>query len=123
MLMTHPVDQTLVLVFEIQGWIFVDETLCCCHDCLFVLHNAIPIRIRHMEINTQHVMQVAAIDDNYYYVITNWGYVVLEEKDIPFISPKISSTSALQEGRLCLAFDAKSLVYPFFLYVRGLLYY
>jgi hypothetical protein len=60
-------------------------------------------------------MQVATIDDEYYYVITNWGYAILEEKDIPFIFPKISSTSTLQEGRFCLAFDVKSLMYPPFL--------
>jgi hypothetical protein len=67
-----------------------------------------------MDINIKHVMQVATTDNEYYYVITNWGYDILEERDIPFIFPKNSSTFAFQEGRLCLAFDAKSLVYPFF---------
>jgi hypothetical protein len=123
MLVTHPIDQMPTLVFEIRSWIFVDETFRCCHDYLSTLCSAISVRIRHMDINIEHVMQVATIDDEYYYVITNWGYVVLEERDIPFIFPKISSTSALQEGKLCLAFDVKSLVYPPFFYVGRLSYY
>jgi hypothetical protein len=40
-------------------------------------------------------MQVAIANDKYYYVVTYWGHVILEEKDNLFISPKFSSTSAL----------------------------
>jgi hypothetical protein len=66
-------------------------------------------------------MHVATLNDKYYYVLTYWGHVILEKKDNPSISPKISSTCALQEGRLCLASNVKSLVYLFFIYVTGLL--
>jgi hypothetical protein len=68
-------------------------------------------------------MWVVAVDDEYYYVLIGWGYVILEERDKPFIFPKKISTFALQERRLCLAFDVESLVYPFLLYVGGLMYY
>jgi hypothetical protein len=37
-------------------------------------------------------MQVAVANDEYYFVLTDWGHVVLEERDNPFISPKFSST-------------------------------
>jgi hypothetical protein len=59
-------------------------------------------------------MHVVVANDKYYYVLTYWGHVILEERDNPSISPKFSSTSALQEGRLCLASNAESLVYLFF---------
>jgi hypothetical protein len=42
------------------------------------------------------------------------GYVILEKRNNPSISPKFSSTYALQEGRFCPTSDAKSLVYPLF---------
>jgi hypothetical protein len=65
-------------------------------------------------------MQVVVANDKYYYVVTNWGHVILEERNNLSISPKFSSTSVVQEGRLCLAFDVESLVYLLFLYVGGL---
>jgi hypothetical protein len=55
-------------MFEIRGWIFADEALHCCHDCLSTLCNAILIGILHKDINTEHVMWVVAVDDKYYYV-------------------------------------------------------
>jgi hypothetical protein len=59
-------------------------------------------------------MQVVAAINKYYYVMIDWGHVILEEKDNLSISPNFSSTSSLQEGRLCLAYDVKNLVYLLF---------
>ncbi len=61
------------------------------------------------------MIHVAVVNDKYYHVLTYWGHVILEEKDNPSISPKFSSTSTLQEGRLCPTSNAKSLVYLLFL--------
>ncbi len=110
--MTHPIDQTFAPMFKTWGWIFVDETLHYCHDSLSTLHNVVSIKISHGDINTKHVMWVIATNDEYYYVFIGWGYVILEERNNAFISPKISSTFAFQEGRFCLTSDVESLVYP-----------
>jgi len=118
-LVTYPVGQTLASVVETEGWISADEALRCCHDCLSALRSAVSVGIQHGDINTEHVMRVAAADDEYYYVLTDWGHAVLEERDSPSISPKFSSTSALQEGRLCPASDAESLVYLLFFVCGG----
>jgi hypothetical protein len=61
------------------------------------------------------VIHVAVVNDKYYHVLTYWGLVILEERDNLSISPKFSSTSTLQEGRLCLASNVESLVYLLFL--------
>ncbi|CAM6030721.1 unnamed protein product [Sphagnum balticum] len=118
-LVTYPVGQTLASVVETEGWISADEALRCCHDCLSALRSAVSVGIQHGDISTEHVMRVAAADDEYYYVLTDWGHAVLEERDSPSISPKFSSTSALQEGRLCPASDAESLVYLLFFVCGG----
>ncbi len=115
MLVTHPINQMIISMFEIGGWIFVNETLCCCHNYLSTLCNAILVGVQHRVINIEHVMWVVAIDDEYYCVIIGWGYVVLQERDNPCIFPKFSSTFTLQEKRLCLTSSAEGLVYPFFL--------
>ncbi|KAL0346099.1 UNVERIFIED_CONTAM: hypothetical protein Sradi_4441200 [Sesamum radiatum] len=46
-----------------------------------------------------------------YYVLIGWGHAILEERDRPALNLHFSSTSALQEGKLCSASDAESLVY------------
>jgi hypothetical protein len=74
-----------------------------------------------MDINTKHVMQVATTDDEYSYVITNWGYIVLEEKDILYFSKNFFHTCP-SRGRFCLTFDTKSLVYPFFLCGKNIVF-
>jgi hypothetical protein len=79
-LVTHPIDQTLVSMFETRGNFFANEAFRCCHDCLFVLHNVVLVMIWYMDINTKHVMWVVVDDDKYYYVMIGWGYVVLEKK-------------------------------------------
>jgi len=56
-------------------------------------------------------MHIVVAIDKYYYILTDWGHVILEGRDNPSIFQKISSTSTLQEGRLCHASDVESLVY------------
>jgi hypothetical protein len=118
-LVTYPVGETLASAVEIEGWISADEALHCCHDCLSALRSTVSVGIQHGDINPEHMMRAAAADGEYYYVLTDWGHAVLEERDSPAISPKFSSTSALQEGRLCPASDAESLIYLLFFVCGG----
>lgn len=46
-----------------------------------------------------------------YFVLVGWGHAILEERDRPAMNLHFSSTYALQEGKLCSASDAESLVY------------
>jgi hypothetical protein len=73
---------------------------------------------QHGDINIEHVMWVVAIDDEYYYVLIDWGYVVLNKIHDHSIFQKKSSTSILQEGRLFPTFNVESLVYLFFFVCR-----
>jgi len=46
-----------------------------------------------------------------YFVLIGWGHAILEDRDRPAMNLHFSSTYALQEGKLCSASDAESLVY------------
>ncbi len=69
------------------------------------------VGIQHGDISPEHVMRFVVANGEYDYILTDWGHAVLEERYSPAISPEFSSTSALHEGRLCLASDAESLIY------------
>jgi len=69
-----------------------------CHDCLSILCNAISIGIQHKDINTKHMMQVATTNDKYYYVLIDWGHVILEERQ-PFYFSKIFFHICLSKGK------------------------
>ncbi len=114
MLVTCLVGQTHASMVKTKGWIFADETFCCCHDYLFALRNVILVEIQHGNINTKIWCRLQQLMTN---LIMFWqigGHVVLEERDNPSIFAKFSSTFTLQEGRLCPIFNAKSLMYPLF---------
>ncbi|CBI32858.3 unnamed protein product, partial [Vitis vinifera] len=55
-----------------------------------------------------------------YFVIIGWGHAILEERDRPAMNLHFSSTYALQEGKLCSASDAESLVYLLYFSCGGL---
>ncbi|KAM3199121.1 putative protein isoform X1 [Capsicum annuum] len=88
-----------------------DEAIRCCHDCLSALSAAASAGIRHGDIRPENVIFVTSGVSQPYFVLVGWGHAILEEKDRPAMNLHFSSTYALQEGRLCSASDAESLVY------------
>ncbi|CAM6125643.1 unnamed protein product [Calypogeia fissa] len=117
-LVTSPVGESLDRVVEREGFFSSEEALRCCHDCLSALRSSNSATIQHGDINPEHVIRVNGADGDFYYVLVDWGRAVLEDRDSPAIAPRFSSTSALQEGKLCPASDAESLVYVLY-YVCG----
>jgi hypothetical protein len=82
---------------------------------LFALRNVVLVEIQHGNINIEIWCRLQQLMPNL--IILFWqigGHVVLEKRDNPSIFAKFSSTFTLQEGRLCPAFNAKSLMYPLF---------
>ncbi|KAL0316695.1 UNVERIFIED_CONTAM: hypothetical protein Sradi_5547700 [Sesamum radiatum] len=88
-----------------------DEAIRCCHDCLSALSATASAGIRHGDIRPENVICVKCGMGRPYYVLIGWGHAILEERDRPALNLHFSSTSALQEGKLCSASDAESLVY------------
>ncbi|XP_002962784.2 uncharacterized protein LOC9647155 [Selaginella moellendorffii] len=117
-LVTSPVGEPLDIVVAKHGWLSAVETLRCCHDLLSALRSAGSAGIQHGDISPQRVIRVKG-DGDYFYVLIDWGRAVLEDRDSPAISPRYSSTYALQEGKLCPAADAESLVYLLYFLVGG----
>ncbi|KAL2922307.1 Calcium and calcium/calmodulin-dependent serine/threonine-protein kinase [Bienertia sinuspersici] len=87
-----------------------DDAMKCCHDCLSALSTASP-GIRHGDIRPENVICITSGVQHSYFVLIGWGHAVLEERDRPAMNLHFSSTYALQEGKLCSASDAESLVY------------
>ncbi|KAA8517858.1 hypothetical protein F0562_015353 [Nyssa sinensis] len=83
----------------------------CCHDCLSALSTAAAAGIRHGDIRPENVICVKSGVRQPYFVLVGWGHAILEERDRPAMNLHFSSTYALQEGKLCSASDAESLVY------------
>ncbi|KAK9129073.1 hypothetical protein Syun_017870 [Stephania yunnanensis] len=97
-----------------------DEALRCCHDCLSALSTAASAGIRHGDIRPENVIRVSSAFRQPYYVLIGWGHAILEERDRPAMNLHYSSTYALQEGKLCSASDAESLVYLLYFSSGGL---
>ncbi|PIA48678.1 hypothetical protein AQUCO_01400924v1 [Aquilegia coerulea] len=109
-IVTSPVGE-LVTDLISDGRFGSEEALRCCHDCLSALSTAASAGIRHGDIRPENVIRISFGVRHPYYVLIGWGHAVLEERDRPVMNLHFSSTYALQEGRLCSASDAESLVY------------
>ncbi|GFP83773.1 hypothetical protein PHJA_000520800 [Phtheirospermum japonicum] len=107
-LVTGPVGTT---VADMAARFDSDEAITCCHDILSALSSAASSGIRHGDIRPENVIWVKPDMRRAYYVLIGWGHAILEERDRPALNLHFSSTSALQEGKLCSASDAESLVY------------
>ncbi|KAL7134302.1 hypothetical protein ABFS83_11G017600 [Erythranthe nasuta] len=109
-LVTTPVGQTVADMVR-EGRFGPDEAIRCCHDCLSALSASASFGIRHGDIRPENVICVKSGMGRPYYVLIGWGHAILEERDRPALNLHFSSTAALQEGKLCPASDAESLVY------------
>ncbi|KAK6127149.1 hypothetical protein DH2020_039114 [Rehmannia glutinosa] len=109
-LVTSPVGRNIADMARV-GQFSADEAIKCCHDCLSALSAAASSGIRHGDIRPENVIYVKSDMRQSYYVLIGWGHAILEERDRPVLNLHFSSTSALQEGKLCSASDAESLVY------------
>ncbi|XP_051148718.1 uncharacterized protein LOC127263643 [Andrographis paniculata] len=107
--LTTPVGRTVGEMVS-AGEFGADEAIRCCHDCLSALSASSSAGIRHGDIRPENVICVKSGGRPYYSLI-GWGYAILEERDHPATNLHFSSTSALQDGKLCSASDAESLVY------------
>jgi hypothetical protein len=112
-LVTSPVGQTVADLVRL-GRFGSDEALKCCHDCLSALSAASGVGIRHGDIRPENVVYVSNGFRPPYFVLIGWGHAILEDRDRPAMNVHFSSTFALQEGKLCSASDAESLVYLLF---------
>ncbi|KAK6151392.1 hypothetical protein DH2020_014027 [Rehmannia glutinosa] len=109
-LVTSPVGRNIADMARV-GQFSAEEAIKCCHDCLSALSAAASSGIRHGDIRPENVIYVKSDMRQSYYVLIGWGHAILEERDRPVLNLHFSSTSALQEGKLCSASDAESLVY------------
>lgn len=109
-LVTSPVGQTVADMVR-AGEFGPDEAIRCCHDCLSALSASASSGIRHGDIRPENVICVKPGMRRPYYVLIGWGHAILEERDRPPLNLHFSSTAALQEGKLCSASDAESLIY------------
>jgi serine/threonine protein kinase len=110
MLVTSPVGETISNLIR-NGLFGVEEALRCCHDCLSALAAAASAGIRHGDIQPENVIRVNNGSRHPYFVLIGWGHAILEDRDRPVMNLFFSSTFALQEGKLCGASDAESLIY------------
>lgn len=117
-LVTSPVGETVDNMVS-QGRFGSNEAIRCCHDCLSALSTAASAGIRHGDIRPQNVICVRSGARQPYFVLIGWGHAVLEERDRPAMNLHFSSTFALQEGKLCSASDAESLVYMLYFCCGG----
>ncbi|KAK3002988.1 hypothetical protein RJ639_019712 [Escallonia herrerae] len=109
-LVTSPVGETVANMVRL-GQFGLDEAIRCCRDCLSALSAAASAGIRHGDIRPENVICVKSGVRQPYFVLIGWGHAILEERDRPAMNLHFSSTYALQEGKLCAASDAESLVY------------
>lgn len=117
-LVTSPVGKTVASMVG-SGEFGLDEAIRCCHDCLSALSTAGAAGIRHGDIRPENIIYVTSRLRQPYYVLVGWGHAVLEERDRPAMNLHFSSTYALQEGKLCSASDAESLVYLLYFCTGG----
>ncbi|XP_010922122.1 uncharacterized protein [Elaeis guineensis] len=109
-LVTSPVGETVSNLIR-NGLFGSEEALRCCHDCLSALATASSAGIRHGDIRPENVIRASNGVRHPFFVLIGWGHAVLEERDRPSMNLFFSSTYALQEGKLCAASDAESLIY------------
>ncbi|VFQ61561.1 unnamed protein product [Cuscuta campestris] len=109
-LITSPVGKTVADMVR-DGQFGTNEAIRCCHDCLSALSSAASAGIRHGDIRPENVIYVTSSVRSPHFVLIGWGHAIMEERDRPTMNLHFSSTYALQEGRLCSASDAESLVY------------
>lgn len=119
-LVTSPVGKTVADMVRV-GEFGSDEAIKCCHDCLSALSTAAFAGIRHGDIRPENVVCVRSGLGHPYFVLIGWGHAILEERDRPAMNVHFSSTFALQEGKLCSASDAESLVYLLYFCSGGVL--
>lgn len=117
-LVTSPVGKPVADMVS-SGEFGTDEAIKCCHDCLSALSTASSAGIRHGDIKPQNVISANSGARRSYFVLIGWGHAVLEERDRPAMNLLFSSTFALQEGKLCSASDAESLVYMLYFCCGG----
>lgn len=118
-LVTLPVGEPLDMIVERDGVYSPEESLKCCYDCLSALRSAAFAGIQHGDITPEHVVRVIGADGESYHVLVEWGHAVLEDRDSSGINLRFSSTYALQEGKLCPASDAESIVYLLYFLCGG----
>ncbi|XP_056843428.1 uncharacterized protein LOC108813702 [Raphanus sativus] len=109
-LVTTPVGETVADLVN-EGRFGPEEAIRCCHDCLSALSSSSSGGIRHGDIRPENVVYVTSGVRHPYFVLIGWGHAVLEDRDRPAMNLHFSSTYALQEGKLCGASDAESLIY------------
>lgn len=109
-LVTGPIGETVAEMVE-SGRFGPYEAIKCCHDCLSALSTATSAGLRHGDIRPENVICVGSGVRHPYFVLIGWGHAILEDRDRPAMNLHFSSTYALQEGKLCSASDAESLVY------------
>jgi hypothetical protein len=109
-LVTSPVGETVSDLIR-KGLFGVEEALKCCHDCLAAISAASSVGIRHGDIRPENVIRVTSGSRTTFFVLIGWGRAILEDRDRPSMNLFYSSTFALQEGKLCAASDAESLIY------------
>ncbi|KAL3637066.1 hypothetical protein CASFOL_019365 [Castilleja foliolosa] len=119
-LVTSPVGMT-VADTAVAGRFDADEAIRCCHDCLSALSASASVGIRHGDIRPENIICVesSGMSRRPHYTLIGWGHAILEERDRAAMNLHFSSTSALQEGKLCSASDAESLVYMLYFSFGG----
>ncbi|PKI58949.1 uncharacterized protein LOC116204086 isoform X1 [Punica granatum] len=117
-LVTSPVGETVADMVN-SGHFGAEEAIRCCHDCLSALSTASSAGIRHGDIRPENVICVRSGSRQPYFVLIGWGHAILEDRDRPAMNLHYSSTYALQEGKLCSASDAESLVYMLYFSCGG----
>ena len=120
-LVTSPFGQTVAELVR-EGAFDPNEALRCCHDCLAALSVSAAVGIRHGDIRPETVIRAnlgSRASGPAHYAVVGWGHAVVEERDRPAMNLYFSSTQALQEGRLCGASDAESLVYLIYYAIGG----
>ncbi|KAK0585811.1 hypothetical protein LWI29_034284 [Acer saccharum] len=119
-LVTSPVGETVADMVS-EGRFSLDEAIRCCHDCLSALCTVSSAGIRHGDIKPENVICVRSGVRHPYFVLIGWGHAILEDRDRPAMNLHFSSSYALQEGKLCSASDAESLVYMLYFSCGGAL--
>ncbi|XP_042505331.1 uncharacterized protein LOC122081958 isoform X2 [Macadamia integrifolia] len=121
-LVTSLVGEPLSSIIARDGPFSPDEAVCCCRDCLSALKSATTANVQHGDISPENIIRVVDTHGSrtrFRYVPVSWGHAVLEDRDSPAINLQFSSTYALQQGKLCPASDAESLVYLLYFVCGG----
>ncbi|KAJ4962958.1 hypothetical protein NE237_022897 [Protea cynaroides] len=122
LLVTSPVGEPLSSIVARYGPFSSDEAVRCCRDCLSALRSATAASVQHGDICPENIIRVIDTHGSrsrFRYVPVSWGRAVLEDRDSPAINLQFSSTYALQQGKLCPASDAESLVYILYFVCGG----